>query len=253
MHEIDRSPKCCLQLGEALFGGGEIDRSRIPRPADRPSRRAGLRRARGRRASTTSSSRLERNGAGVDRLAAGRLLAQLRDVHVAEIGQHQRARDRRRGQHQHVDGLALAREREPLVHAEAMLLVDDGEREVAECDVVLEQRMGADQQIDLAEREALEDVAALAAALAAGEDRDADAGGFGERRDGVEMLAREDFGRRHQRRLPAGLDHASRPRAAPPRSCRSRHRPAAAAACAAGLARSATMSSTARACDGVSE
>ena len=29
----------------------------------------------------------------------------------------------------------------------------------------------------------------------------------GERRDGVEMLPRQDFGRRHQRRLPAGLDH----------------------------------------------
>ena len=40
---------------------------------------------------------LDRHGARVDRLAAGRLLAQLRDVHVAEIGQHQRARDRRRG------------------------------------------------------------------------------------------------------------------------------------------------------------
>ena len=90
------------------------------------------------------------NGAGVDRLAAGRLFAQLRDVHVAEIGQHQRARDRRRGQHQHVDGLALAGEREALVHAEAVLLVDDGEREIAERDLVLEQRVGADEEIDLA-------------------------------------------------------------------------------------------------------
>ena len=59
----------------------------------------------------------------------------------------------------------------------------------------------------LAEREPLQHLGALAAAFAAGEDRDADAGGFGERRDGREMLARQDFGRRHQRRLPAGLDH----------------------------------------------
>ena len=28
-----------------------------------------------------------------------------------------------------------------------------------------------------------------------------------QRRDGREMLARQDFGRRHQRRLPAGFDH----------------------------------------------
>ena len=53
----------------------------------------------------------------------------------------------------------------------------------------------------------VERLAALLAALAAGQDRDADAGRFGERRDGREMLARQDFGRRHQRGLPAGLDH----------------------------------------------
>ena len=52
------------------------------------------------------------------------------------------------------DGLALAGEREALVHAEAMLLVDDREREIAERHLVLEQRVGADQQIDLAERQA---------------------------------------------------------------------------------------------------
>ena len=150
---------------------------------------------------------VERDGAGVDRLPAGRLLAQLGNFHVAEVGEHQRARDRRRGQHQHVHGLALAGERKPLVHAEAMLLVDDGEREIAECDLVLEQRVGADQQIDLAECEAVERVGALLAAFAAGQDRDANAGLLGQRRDGGEMLARQDFGRRHQRGLAAGLDH----------------------------------------------
>ena len=93
---------------------------------------------------------IERNRAGVDRLAARGLLAQLRDVHVAEIGEHQRARDRRRGHHENVDGLALARERQALMHAEAMLLVDDREREVAEFNLLLEQRVGADQKIDLA-------------------------------------------------------------------------------------------------------
>ena len=93
------------------------------------------------------------------------------------------------------------------MHAEAVLLVDDGEREIAERDVLLEQRVGADQQIDVAEREPFEQFVALAAALAAGEDRDRDAGRGGERRDGVEMLARQDFGRRHQRGLAAAFDH----------------------------------------------
>ena len=93
------------------------------------------------------------------------------------------------------------------MHAEAVLLVDDGQRQIAERDLVLEQRVRADQEIDLAEREAVEDVGALAAALAAGQDGDADAGLLRQRRDGGEMLARQDFGRRHQRGLPAGLDH----------------------------------------------
>ena len=81
---------------------------------------------------------LERNGAGIDLLPAGRLLAQFRDVHVAEIGEHQRARDRRRGQHQQIDRLALFGEREPLMHAEAMLLVDDRQSEIAKRHFILE-------------------------------------------------------------------------------------------------------------------
>ena len=81
--------------------------SRIPRPAGRPSRPARRPSSARPTASTTSSRRSIGDGARIDRLAARRLLAQLRDVHVAEIGQHQRARDRRRGHHQHVDGVAL--------------------------------------------------------------------------------------------------------------------------------------------------
>ena len=34
-----------------------------------------------------------------------------------------------------------------------------------------------------------------------------DAGGLRQRRDGLEMLAGEDFGRRHEGGLPPGLDH----------------------------------------------
>ena len=50
----------------------------------------------------------------------------------------------------------LLRQREPLMHAEAVLLVDDREREIVERDVLLEQRVGADQQVDLAAREPFE-------------------------------------------------------------------------------------------------
>ena len=99
----------------------------------------------------------------LDRLAAGRLFGELRDVHVAEGGQHQRARDRRRGHHQHVGRVALGGERQALVHAEAVLLVDDGQRQVVEVDAFLEQRMRADDDVDRAAGEAVEDLVALAA------------------------------------------------------------------------------------------
>ena len=46
---------------------------------------------------------------------------------------------------------------------------------------------------------------ALLALLAAGQDRDLHAGALGERRDGLDVLARQDFGRRHQRGLLAGF------------------------------------------------
>ena len=53
---------------------------------------------------------------------------------------------------------------------------------------------------------AAERLAALGRLVAAGGQRDAQAGGLGERADALEMLAGEDFGRRHQRRLPSRFD-----------------------------------------------
>ena len=44
------------------------------------------------------------------------------------------------------------------------------------------------------------------ALVAAGEEVEADAGGLGERGEGEEVLAGEDLGRGHHRRLAAGLD-----------------------------------------------
>ena len=149
----------------------------------------------------------ERNDAGVDRQAAGGLLAQLGNVHVAEKRKHQCARDRSRGQHQDVDRRALLGERQPLVDAEPVLLVDHGQREILEHHLLLEQRVRADQDVEVAAGEPLEDIGALAPAFTTGEDRNPNAGGFGERRHRLEVLARQDLGRRHHGRLTAGLDH----------------------------------------------
>ena len=157
MHQIDLLAEALAQFLEALFRGGEIDLFGFLHQRADPIGALALRASARPTASSTSSTRDKRNGAGIDRLAAGRLLAQFGDVHVAEISQHQRARDRRGGEHQHVDRFALLRQRQPLMHAEAVLLVDDGEREIVERDVLLEQRVGADQQIDVAERQPVED------------------------------------------------------------------------------------------------
>ena len=75
-------------------------------------------------------------------------------------------------------------------------------------DRLLEQRVGADDDVDLAARQAGQRVGAFAAFLAAGEDGDAQPDLGGKRRDRRQMLARQDFGRRHQCRLAAGLDRA---------------------------------------------
>ena len=65
--------------------------------------------------------------------------------------------------------------------------------------------MGADQKIDLAGFEPRQNLAPLLAFFASGQDRHAHAGALGQRRDGLDVLAREQFGRRHQRRLLADL------------------------------------------------
>ena len=229
--EIGDIAEMLLQRGEALLGGGEIDhfgfRDQRTDPVD-PL--AALERAPDRRDHIVDAP--ERHRARVDRLAAGRLLAQLRDIHVAEIGEHQRARDRRRGHHQHVDRLALAREREALVHAEAVLLVDDREREIAELDLVLEQRMRADEKIELAGGEALAEYR-RAPCRARGRSGSRRAG----RRPRRAARSSCGAGARGFRSAPSGRP-AARPRsrwrrrAAPRPSCPSRHRPAAGAACA---------------------
>jgi hypothetical protein len=79
-----------------------------------------------------SRSRSPPGDVGLDRLAALGQLAQDGDVERAERRQAQRARDRRGRHVQDVRRLALARlgvERRALAHAEAVLLVDDGDGE----------------------------------------------------------------------------------------------------------------------------
>ena len=67
--------------------------------------------------------------------------------------------------------------------------------------------MGADQQIDLAGFEPRQQFAPLLALFAPGQDRNAHPGALGERGDGLDMLARQNFRGCHQRCLLAYFGH----------------------------------------------
>ena len=70
----------------------------------------------------------------------------------------QRPRNRRRRHRQHVDLLAHLLDALLVRDAEALLLVDDQQAEVAERHVLRQQPMGADDDVDLAGGEVGEDL-----------------------------------------------------------------------------------------------
>ena len=75
-------------------------------------------------------------------------------------------------------------QRQPLMHAESVLLVDDHQPKILEADVLLEQRMRADEDIDASVFQRRDGLGALAAAFAPGEQRDAQASSSAEPADG---------------------------------------------------------------------
>ncbi len=94
----------------------------------------------------------------------------------------------------------------PLADPEAMLLVDDDHREVAELDLLLDEGMRADHEGRVAGGDVLADEPALAGGQRAREERDAEAEAPAELFDREEVLLGERLRRCHQRRLPPGLD-----------------------------------------------
>src|SRR5262249_2860551 len=96
------------------------------------------------------------------------------------------------------------------MHAETMLLVDDDEAEVAELDALLEQRMRADQDIDLSFFQRGKDGLALTPALATREKGDAESRRGGKRADRLHVLTGEKLSRRHQRALRFRFDRAGK-------------------------------------------
>ena len=148
-----------------------------------------------------------------DRRASGRQFVDHRHVEIGVSGHRQRARNRRRGQHElmrhAVAAAALVAQREPLVHAETVLLVDDDEAELART-----RRLPASARACRSRsapappaRRAPCARLAVAACRRARRPRRRAAPASGE----IEvMLFGEQFGRRHQRDLISRFDRGQR-------------------------------------------
>jgi hypothetical protein len=96
---------------------------------------------------------------------------------------------------------ALPRQRPALQHPEAVLLVDDDQRQRPEADAVLDQRMRADDETDLAGGDLGHQAAPGGVADAAGQQADAEAGAEQPALERAHVLFGEDLGRRHDRHL----------------------------------------------------
>ncbi len=103
---------------------------------------------------------------------------------------------------------SLAASRSALRDAEAVLLVDDGDGEVAEVDLLLDQRVRPDDDLGIARRDELPGGGVLLGPERAREQRHAYAERRAELVDREEVLLGEGLGRRHERALAAGLDRA---------------------------------------------
>ena len=141
-----------------------------------------------------------------DRHAAGGWRPERRHVEVRVQDLAERARDRGRRHQQDVRRAAgrLGLERPALLHAEPVLLVHDGQREVGERHLVLEQRVRPDHDRRLPRRDRLGRVPPPLARQRAGQQRDRQAEVLEQRRERRVVLAREEVGRREHRRLAPG-------------------------------------------------
>ena len=102
--------------------------------------------------------RIEGRDEGADRKPVDRRRGDQREFAHAGQGELERARDRRGRERQHVDLGAQLLQALLVADAEMLLLVDDDEAEILELDGLAEQRMGADDDVDRAVREALLDL-----------------------------------------------------------------------------------------------
>jgi len=139
---------------------------------------------------------LWRNQAGFDRLPPGRHLGKDRDVEVTEERQTEGARDRGCGHRQKVRGaLALLPDRQALTHTEAVLLIDNRERQVLELDALLDQRVRSNEDRELSLGQRRQHRFSRGGWRAANQQPDVDLERPEDRLDDVRVLASQDLRR----------------------------------------------------------
>ena len=117
----------------------------------------------------------------LDRLSPGRLFIKDRHVHIAILGQRQAARDRRCGHDQHVNGLTLASQLQPLAHTKPVLFVDHGQSKILKFHVFLEYGVRANQHVNISARQGSQLGRTFLALVAACQDLHHHSGGFRQR------------------------------------------------------------------------
>ena len=138
-----------------------------------------------------------------DLLPTGRQLVDGGNIQIAVEREGQRARDGRRGHDQHVRVIAFLAQSVALLHAEAVLLIDDDEAEPLEVHIFLNQGVGANGNHRLPAFEGGASHAALLRLHTAGQQHGANAEGGQHLADAAGVLLGQDFGRGHDRALEA--------------------------------------------------
>ena len=140
---------------------------------------------------------LDRDHPRLDGRAAGGHFVDPADIHLAIVGQRQRARDRRcRHRKQMRRGFGFTGQEKALRHAEAMLFVDHRQPQLLVAYRFLKNRVSADENVDAAIGQPHQRRFAHPPLVTTRQDRDPDINARKQTRQAVEMLPRENFGRR---------------------------------------------------------
>ena len=133
------------------------------------------------------------------------------DIEIAELGEAEAAGDGGGGHDEHVraeciGGIAGAGESGALAHAEAVLFVDHSDAEAREFDGVLDECLGADDELHGAVGDTAEEFTAAGSGESAEQQAAGDAAGGEELVEGFPVLRGENFGGGHEDCLSAGGD-----------------------------------------------